>query len=113
MLGNFYWKLFGGIVFFSLWLVVGTAFLLSVFGAPLAVKCFRLAYISWKPFGKEISFVPDHVFVSIVWFFVIGWALTLYCFLNLIISVVSIVGIPIAKQWLKVGVISLLPFMLI
>ena len=108
--GNLYWKIFGGIFLAVLWAFVGIALMFSVIGFPIALDCFKIAYVNYKPFGKKIVLVPDRIFASIVWIISIGWILGGISFFNALLSCATLIGLPLAGQWLKVCRLAFIPF---
>ncbi|MCX4363601.1 MAG: hypothetical protein OSJ74_09525, partial [Clostridia bacterium] len=105
-----YWKIFGGIFLAVLWAFVGIALMFSVIGFPIALDCFKIAYVNYKPFGKKIVLVPDRIFASIVWIISIGWILGGISFFNALLSCATLIGLPLAGQWLKVCRLAFFPF---
>ncbi len=108
--GNLYWKIFGGIFLAVLWAFVGIALMFSVIGFPIALDCFKIAYVNYKPFGKKIVLVPDRIFASIVLIISIGWILGGISFFNALLSCATLIGLPLAGQWLKVCRLAFFPF---
>ena len=109
-LGNFYLKVFGGIFLATLWAIVGVILLFSVLGFPIAMDCFKIAYLNYKPFGKKIVLIPNRIFASIVWFVSIGWLIGSICLFNALISCATVIGLPLLNQWLKVCKLAFFPF---
>ncbi len=109
-IGNFYWKIFGGIFLATLWVGIGAFLLFSVLGFPLALDCFKIAYLNYKPFGKKIILIPNRIFASIVWFVSLGWIIGSISLLNALISCATVIGIPLINQWLKVCKLAFFPF---
>ena len=110
VLGNFYWKIFGGIFLATLWATVGVVLLFSVLGFPIAMDCFKIAYLNYKPFGKKIVLVPNRIFASIIWFVSIGWIIGSICLFNALVSCATVIGLPLFSQWLKVCKLAFFPF---
>lgn len=109
-LGNFYWKVFGGIFLAMLWVGIGLILLFSVLGFPLALDCFKIAYLNYKPFGKKIVLIPNRIIASIIWFVCLGWLIGSISLLNALISCATLIGLPLIKQWLKVCKLAFFPF---
>lgn len=110
-IGNIVWKLFGGIAFSVLWYALGVVFTLSVFGFPLAMSCFRVGRLVWKPFGKgTVIALTEYPLSNIVWGFSIGLLLGFLALSSCIVTAVTIIGLPLSKQWLKVAKVSVFPF---
>lgn len=109
ILGNIYWKIFGGVIMWGLWVAIGIVFALTIVGFPIAIKFFKISYVAWKPFGKYVVVIGQNYFLSFLWFISFGLIMSGFCIFNIIISFFSIVGIPLIKQWFKITKISLFP----
>ncbi|MDE6275425.1 MAG: hypothetical protein K2M75_02675 [Clostridia bacterium] len=108
--GNFYWKIFGGIFLATLWAAIGLALMFSVLGFPIALDCFKIAYVNYKPFGKRIVLIPNRIFASIIWLVSVGWIIGSISIFNALLSCATIIGLPLLKQWLKVCKLAFFPF---
>ena len=110
IIGNFYWKIFGGVVLWALWFAVAVIFALTIIGFPFALLFFRISWVAFKPFGKSVVMVEKHLIWSVIWFFSVGLVLGMYCVFNMLISMATIVGLPLTKQWFKMAKLSFFPF---
>ena len=115
LLGNLIWLIFGGFLAALGYIFGGIALCLTIIGIPWGLQCFKMAGVVLWPFGKQI--VPKQsatgclsLFANIVWLLCGG----LYtAFIHLIfagIFFITIIGIPFARQHLKLMELSLLPF---
>lgn len=111
-LGNLVWIVFGGFGAWFSWFVVGCLWCISIIGIPIGKQCFKIAKLSLWPFGKRI--VDDggsgSFLLNILWLIFGGLELCLAHLLSAFILTISIVGIPFAKQSIKLAKISLSPF---
>ena len=112
ILGNILWFLFGGIFSGFMWWITGVLWCCTIVGIPIGVQCFKLACVSFWPFGKEIVYSGGAVsfLVNILWFFFGGMEMAL---MNLIIGALwccTIVGVPFGLQFFKLAKLSLAPF---
>ena len=110
-IGNLFWLLLGGLIEALAWCFLGVVLCITIIFIPLGVKCFKIAGLIFSPFGKEVSVSFDeHPVANIIWMMLIGWE----CFLGAVtlglLFCITIVGIPLGKQWFKVAKLSLLPF---
>ena len=55
-LGNLLWFLLGGFLLGLSWCLAGVLWCVTVIGAPVGVQCFKLAQLSFFPFGKEVRY---------------------------------------------------------
>lgn len=110
-IGNFVWKLFAGAALAFVWFVIAILLTLTIVGYPWAVKCFKIGYTSWKPFGREVvTAVERYPLGNILWVLsggIIVGGLTVAVGLILLSSVV---GLALVKQWIKVAKLSFFPF---
>lgn len=116
LLGNIIWLLFGGLMAALGYVVGGFVLCITIVGIPWGMQCFKIAGLILWPFGKKV--VPRSkggagclsLFCNIVWLLSGG----LYtAFVHLIwaaILFITIIGIPFARQHLKLVELSLMPF---
>jgi uncharacterized membrane protein YccF (DUF307 family) len=52
---NLFWVIFGGLELAIAHIVVGVILCITIIGIPFAKKCFRLAAVSFLPFGAIIA----------------------------------------------------------
>ena len=116
LLGNIIWLIFGGLMAALGYVVGGFVLCITVVGIPWGMQCFKIAGLILWPFGKKV--VPREsggagclsLFCNIIWL-ISGGLYT--AFVHLIwaaVLFISIVGIPFARQHLKLVELSLLPF---
>jgi len=115
LLGNIIWLLFGGLVAAIGYIVGGLVLCITIIGLPWGLQCFKLAGVVLWPFGKQI--IPKEgssgclsLFCNIVWLLCGG----LYtAFIHLVFAAIlfiTIIGIPFARQHMKLMELSLVPF---
>ncbi len=112
-LGNIIWFIFGGFVLSLEWIISGVVCCLTIVGIPLGIQCFKLASLSFFPFGKEISYSKAGVgslIGNILWLIVFGWGIALSHLLVGLLCCITIVGIPFGIQCFKLAQVSLFPF---
>ena len=112
VIGNILWIILGGFLSALGWCIAGCIWCVTVVGIPIGVQCFKLASISFNPFGKTIEYDGGAVsfLLNIVWFFISGLELAICNFLWGCILCVTIVGIPFGKQFFKIAKLALAPF---
>ena len=111
MAGNAYWKIFGGFVLAVMWSAAGTLLACTLIGFPIALRCYKYAYISYKPFGHRVTLVPGkNIVISIAWACTAGAVMGFICLTGAFISCATIVGLPAVWQWLKIGRLGMFPF---
>jgi uncharacterized membrane protein YccF (DUF307 family) len=76
-------------------------------------QCFKMARMQLAPFGKEVIEKNNSsigLIANIIWILLFGWELALINLVSALIFAVTIIGIPFAKQSLKLAYLSLVPF---
>ena len=115
LLGNIIWIVFGGFLIFLEYMLSGFALCLTIIGIPFGLQCFKLGILSLAPFGREVQPMTSSsgclaVFMNVLWIIIGGiWI----CFTHISLAVlfaITIIGIPFAKQHLKLAALALLPF---
>ena len=113
ILGNIIWFIFGGVVEGILWVFFGLLCSATIIGIPIGKQCFKIAGMQFAPFGKEIvekNDSPLGLIANIIWILLFGWELALANLVSALIFGITIIGIPFAKQSLKLAWLSLMPF---
>ena len=116
LIGNVLWiVLGGGFVICLEYLTAALALGITIIGIPFAVQCVKLAVLSLLPFGREA--VPSRsaagctsTIFNLLWIVTAGLVLCLTHLLLALICAVTIVGIPFAKQHMKLAGLALSPF---
>ena len=110
--GNIFWLLFGGFLSGMGWIITGMLWCISLIGIPVGVQCFKLAEMSFWPFGKTIVYEggAGSFLINVLWFLFGGVALALFNFICGLLWCVTLVGIPFGMQFFKLAKLSLAPF---
>ena len=111
-LGNIIWFIFGGFFGGLSWLLAGLLWCVTIVGIPVGLQCFKLASLSFWPFGKEVidtgggfSFI-----INIIWLIISGLPIALGHLVSGLLLTITIIGIPFAKQSFKLAGLALMPF---
>ncbi|MFW6280250.1 MAG: YccF domain-containing protein [Halanaerobium sp.] len=113
LMGNIIWFIFGGFIEALTWWFFGIISYISIIGIPVGKQCFKMARMQLAPFGKEViekDNSPVGLIANIIWILLFGWELALINLVSALIFAVTIIGIPFAKQSLKLAYLSLMPF---
>ncbi|ESV55431.1 YccF domain-containing protein [Streptococcus pluranimalium] len=112
LIGNLIWFIFAGLWSFITWTISGILLCLSIVGIPLGLQCFKIASFGLFPFGKEvvISSRNTSLILNIIWIVLFGWELAIVHLTTAFFLCITIIGIPFAKQCLKLTQMSLFPF---
>jgi uncharacterized membrane protein YccF (DUF307 family) len=114
-LGNVIWLVFGGFTAALGSIVGGVALCLTLIGIPFGLQAIRIGVAMFLPFGKSIVEDPDagstlNAILNVIWIVGWGWALALNHLVFAALLAITIVGLPFAKQHLKLMMLSLFPF---
>lgn len=111
-IGNFLWFCLCGLWLGLGWLFVGILWCITLVGIPVGLQCFKLAGLSFFPFGKEVEYGggAGSLLLNILWIIFGGLELALSSAFMGIIFCITIVGIPFGLQCFKLAQLSLMPF---
>jgi uncharacterized membrane protein YccF (DUF307 family) len=115
LLGNVLFFVFGGFVIFLGYVLGGIVLCLTIIGIPFGIQCFKLAGGVLAPFGREVRETeppggPLALVMNIIWIILPGLELAVMHLLLAAFFAVTIVGIPLAMQHIKLLPLALLPF---
>ena len=115
LIGNIVFFVFGGFIIFLGYVLGGILLCLTIVGIPFGVQCFKLAGGVLAPFGREVRSVrqPDSalsIVLNILWIILPGLELAIMHLLLALFFALTIVGLPIAAQHLKLIQLALVPF---
>lgn len=115
LLGNLLFFVFGGFAIFLGYVLGGVLLCLTIIGIPLGFQCFKLAGGVLTPFGREVYEVepPPGItttILNVIWIILPGLELAVMHLLLALFFALTIVGIPIAAQHIKLIPLALLPF---
>jgi len=113
LIGNIIWIILGGLPLAFAWAVAGVLWSVTIVGLPIGRQCFKLARMQLAPFGKRIVDEKGSglsLVANIFWLIFGGVELALGNLVVAVIYAMTIVGIPLAKQALKLAELSLAPF---
>ena len=116
LLGNILWILLGGGIFLFLeYLIGGLLLCVTIIGIPFGIQCIKLALLALLPFGKEVVAGRSHagclaIVMNVLWILLGGIWITLTHLLFGILCAITIIGIPFAKQHVKLAALALAPF---
>ncbi len=115
LLGNIVFFIFGGFAIFLGYVLGGILLCLTIIGIPFGLMCFRLAGGVLAPFGREVRQTEPPggalaLIMNIIWIILPGLELAIMHLLLAVFFALTIVGIPIAVQHVKLTPMALLPF---
>lgn len=115
LLGNIIWLIFGGLIAGLVYIFAGMLLLLTIVGIPFGLQSIKLGFASFAPFGKEVveredANSPLRLIFNIIWIVLFGWEIVVTHLIFALILGITIIGIPFAKQHIKLIPLALLPF---
>ena len=116
LLGNMLWiVLGGGIVLFFEYIISGLALCLTIIGIPFGIQSIKLSFLALLPFGKRIRNVDKSTgalatIMNVIWILIGGIWIALTHLLFAVICAITIIGLPFAKQHMKLAALALTPF---
>lgn len=111
LISNILWALLGGIWLFLIWGILGILLCLTVIGIPFGKQCFKLAMLSFMPYGKKVRLdYGKHPVANVVWAVLFGWEVALAYLMIGILNCVTIIGISRGVQCFKIVKLAIFPF---
>lgn len=116
VIGNILWVFLGGGVFLFLEYVLGGVLLcVTIIGIPFGIQCIKLALLALLPFGRRVEDTRRAsgflaVVMNVLWILLGGiWIVATHVVFG-VLCALTIIGIPFAKQHLKLASLALTPF---
>ncbi len=114
-LGNILWFFLGGFLIVLFYIFGSFVLFISIVGIPFGLQTIKLAVFAMSPFGKEVT--PGvrasgclYLISNIVWIIVAGVEIALTHLMLALLFAITIIGIPFARQHLKMAGLALVPF---
>ena len=114
-LGNLIWLIFGGFFAGMGYILGGLVLCLTIIGIPFGRGVISLGVATLAPFGKEV--VPRErgdvclpLLFNVIWIVLFGWEIAIAHLVGAGLLAITIIGIPFAKQHIKLIPISFAPF---
>ena len=114
-LGNLIWLIFGGLIAALGYIIAGLLLCVTIVGIPFGMQSVKIGIATLVPFGKEVVENDNansalRVLFNIVWLVLFGWEIALAHLLSALVLFITIIGIPFAKQHIKLIPLALFPF---
>ena len=115
LLLNIIWLIFGGFIIVLGYLLGAILLCITIIGIPFGIQCFKLAGLALAPFGREVREKEPPsgalaVLMNIIWIILPGLELAVMHLLLAVAFAITLIGLPIAAQHLKMTRLALLPF---
>ena len=112
---NVLWLVLGGFLIVFGYLLGGVLLCITIIGIPFGIACFKLAVLAIAPFGKEIREKEPPsgclaIVMNIIWIILPGLELAVAHLILALLLAITIVGLPLARQHLKMTRLALMPF---
>ena len=113
--GNLIFFIFGGFIIFIGYVLGGILLCLTIIGIPFGFQCFKLAGGVLAPFGREVREKEPpggavSIILNVIWILLPGLELAIMHLVLAVFFALTIIGIPIAIQHIKLIPLALLPF---
>lgn len=115
LLGNIIWLIFGGFLTGLGYIIGGLLLCLTIVGIPFGLQAIKLGGATMTPFGRKI--VEDanpnstlKIIFNVLWIIFVGWEIALAHLFHAAILAITIIGLPFAKQHIKLIALALFPF---
>ena len=114
-LGNVIWLIFGGFLAGLGYILGGLLVCITLVGIPFGQQAIKLGVATMSPFGKDLVVTeeasdPLKVTFNILWAVLFGWEIAVAHLTSALVLAITIVGIPFAKQHMKLLPMALAPF---
>jgi len=115
LLLNLIWLILGGFIVVLAYFLGGILLCVTIIGIPFGFQCFKLAGLAVAPFGSEVreNDPPSGalaVIMNIIWLLLLGLSLAVFHLVMALALAITIIGLPLAAQHLKMTRLALLPF---
>jgi uncharacterized membrane protein YccF (DUF307 family) len=115
LLLNLVWLVFGGFIVFLGYLLGALLLCITIIGIPFGIQCFKLAGLALAPFGRDVREKDPPggalaVIMNIIWILLPGLELAVLHLVLALLFAITIIGLPVAAQHLKMTRLALLPF---
>ncbi len=115
LVGNLIFLVFGGCIIFLGYVLGGIVLCLTIVGIPFGIQCFKLAGGVLAPFGREVREKEPpggclSIVLNVIWIILPGLELAIMHLILAAIFAITIIGLPIAAQHIKLIPLALLPF---
>lgn len=111
-LGNLLWFVFGGFIGGISWCLAGVLWCITIVGIPVGTQCFKLASLSFFPFGKEVTYGggAGSLLLNILWLLLSGLPLAIEHLACGLLLCITVIGVPFGLQHFKLAKLALMPF---
>ena len=107
--------IFGGFIIVIGYVLGSIILCITIIVIPFGVQCFKLAGLAIAPFGREVleKEPPSGclaIIMNVIWILLPGLELALLHLMLALVFALTIIGLPIAAQHLKMTRLALIPY---
>jgi uncharacterized membrane protein YccF (DUF307 family) len=115
LLLNIIWLILGGFIVGIAYLLGAILLCITIIGIPFGIQCFKLAGLALMPFGREVREKEPPsgalaVIMNVIWIILPGLELAVFHLVMALLFAITIIGLPLAAQHLKMTRLAILPF---
>jgi uncharacterized membrane protein YccF (DUF307 family) len=115
LFGNLIWLIFGGFLTGLGYILGGLALCVTIIGIPFGVQSIKLGVAALAPFGRRVieteeAAGPLRIIFNVIWLVLFGWEIALVHLGHALILAITIIGLPFARQHIKLVPLALFPF---
>ena len=112
---NLIWLVLGGFIVVIVYVLFGILWCITIIGIPFGLQCFKLAGLALSPFGHEIRETEPPggvvaIIMNIIWIILPGLELAIFHLVMALVLGLTVIGLPLAAQHLKMVRLAILPF---
>ena len=114
-LGNLIWMIFGGIFVAIEYFISSFLLMITIVGIPFGLQTLKLGMLALWPFGQETRQTREatgclYTFMNVFWLVFGGiWICLTHVVFGVLLAI-TIIGLPFARQHIKLAALSLTPF---
>ena len=114
-IGNIIWIILGGFLIFIFYLLGSLILIITIIGIPFGIQTLKLSVLALFPFGKEVVRTETgggclSLVMNIIWILVAGLEIAIAHVILALLFTITIIGIPFARQHIKLASLGLAPF---
>lgn len=115
-IGNLLWAILGGgFLIFIFYVFGGLLICLTIIGIPFGLQLIRIGIFALAPFGQTVNLDKAgdgclNLIFNILWILLGGIYITAIHLIFGVLMAITIIGIPFARQHIKLATFALVPF---
>lgn len=115
LIGNLIWLIFGGLIVAVEYFVASLALMITIVGIPFGIQTLKIGVLALWPFNKKTVVREGadgclYTLMNVLWILIGGIWISLTHLLFGLLFIITIIGIPFARQHFKLATLALTPF---